>query len=100
MDGQIYATQDNLKLSLQYDVLPTNTESVVIKYRTPNEEEGFFTNSVHDSANKIVYYIPEVGDPLGVVGPWTFWLYFTLTDGRVHPSTPTELNVLDEGYSE
>jgi hypothetical protein len=95
--GNIYTTQDSLRISLTYTAdISDDISSVKIKYISPSEVEGEF-NATHDAENKKVYYDLPQGTYLDEVGAWRFWIYATMTDGRVIPGEVVEQEILEEG---
>jgi len=96
MAGNIYVTQDSLVIQLSYTAdIASSIASAVIKYEN-NETSGEWA-AVHNAASKTVSYTLPKGSPLAVSGGWKFWIYATLTDGRVIPGTVVEHDVLIEG---
>lgn len=81
--GDVFNTQTYLRIELSYTAdVASDIDSVKIKYTNPNDTSGEW-NATHDTVNKKVYYDLEAGSPLAVYGRWHFWIYATMTDGRV-----------------
>jgi hypothetical protein len=95
--AKIYDVQDSLQISLTYTAdVASSIASVKIKYIDPEGTDGEFT-AIHDPVNKKVYYNIPKDSPLTVVGGWRFWIYATMTDGRVLPGEVVEYEITEEG---
>lgn len=94
---KVYRNQDYLRIRAHVGQTLSQVQSVVIKYRDPNGEEGSWSATIEDTLNGIVYKDFTAGQTLGVSGIWTFWVHVTFNDSRSAPGEPYSQMIYDEG---
>jgi hypothetical protein len=95
--GKVYKNQDYLRIVAHIGQTLSDAQSILIKYKDPNGQEGSWAASISDTLGGVVYRDFASGSPLSVSGTWTFWAYVTFNDSRVAPGEPFEQMVYDEG---
>ena len=95
--GKIYNTQDSVRIELSYVTdITADIASVVIKYASPTGVIGQLSGAHVPAEKKVTYNFPK-GFFLNEVGEWRFWLFATMTDGRVIPGEVHFEEIYEEG---
>lgn len=86
---------DSLKLTFITGINDTDSESVVLKYRTPSGTESEVSDVTLITAATGEYSIQFAPNQLNEEGTWGFWSYTVLTDGNVTSGDPFYITIIE-----
>lgn len=95
--GRLHIGQTRLRISLTCGVDLSTADVVLIKYKKPNNVQGYWTATISNTASGIIYYDVANTTDLDMEGAWTIWSHVTFDDGDVAAGDPVKMAVYTEG---
>lgn len=95
--SKLFDTQTDLKLVIMTNKDLTGFVDVRLKYKDPDDVEGWWPVLIEDISNGIVSYELPIGQPLGKAGFWMFWVYAVAPSGAVSIGEAFKLQINKEG---